>query len=161
MTVEKETFQICNVWLSEISRRWSMHATLNTLQSFSHLPRVHKANLTWLIDDTMMQQNSKGIAWLWNLPRLHQSSRMFSLIFPHSTQTREGWHVSRKFPAMILPLRMAPWPGHKLWRNIERICNSFQAQEVAIQNGVGGPEMHLGSDVSKIKWFGFCLVCFV
>ena len=32
---------------------------MSTIQSFSHIPHVHKANLTWSPDDTMMQLNSR------------------------------------------------------------------------------------------------------
>ena len=75
-TIEKETIQIwnisiCYVWLSEISRRWSMHATLNTY-SHSLIFLVYKANLTcaprWY---NIAIEFQEGGAWSWSLPRLH------------------------------------------------------------------------------------------
>ena len=139
--VEKETIQICNVWLLEIGRHWSTHATLNTLQSFSHVPHVQKANLdlaTQRYDDAAEFQKARGSGVYWDCINCQWH---FSLIFPHSTQTKESWQIACNDPTSkdgsVAKLS-------QLWRNIKKICNSFQAQEVVIQSGTGDPEIAFG-----------------
>ena len=53
--------------------------------------------------------------------------------------------LAEKLPATILPLGQG-WLCDQVAtrRNIKRISNSFQAQEVTIQGGVGGPEIAFG-----------------
>ena len=71
----------------------SAYTTLNAIQSISHIPRIHKANLTWWIDDTMMQQNFQG--WLRG-PGIYQDCIIDMLcktysIFLHSTWAGITW----------------------------------------------------------------------
>ena len=70
-------------------RHQSTHTTLNIIQSFSHIPHIHKANLT-MVPPMIQWCNwiSGGAAMLWNLSRLHHFQGHFCksyLIIPHST----------------------------------------------------------------------------
>ena len=53
--------------------------------------------------------------------------------------------LDKKSPATIQPLGQG-WLYNQVAtrRNIKRICNLFQAQEVTIQGGVGDPEIAFG-----------------
>ena len=55
--------------------------------------------------------------------------------------------LAEKLPATISTLGLGKdgsMTKSQLWRNVKRICNLFQAQEVAIQSRVGGPEIAFG-----------------
>ena len=83
-TIEKETFWVCNVWLLEICRCWSMHTAL-TLYSHSHMFLMF-TRLIWLGPSEIqwMQQNFQEREDMsWNLSRLHQTSRTLLWIIPN------------------------------------------------------------------------------
>jgi len=141
----KRNILICNVWLQENSRRWSTHIALNTLQSFSHVPRIqrliwpHPLMIQWCNWIPGEGAYGPGVYWdciigndtFTNLPRLEKMA---------------AGMLADKLTATILHLGKdgSVTKLSQLWRNIKRICSLFQAQEVAIQNGVGGPEIVFG-----------------
>jgi hypothetical protein len=88
---------IYNIWLSEVYKCWSTHMLLEDLQSFSHVPCVHKANLTraWWYDDATEFQGGEKMPW--SLSRLHQLSRTLLRILPNlSSQPRLVWGKIRE-----------------------------------------------------------------
>ena len=115
-----------------------MHATLNftVILIFFVYARLI---LTWQAEDMMMQLISRSCVDLeftktasivndafTNLPRPEKAAGM----------------LAENSSAMIPPLGQG-WLCDQVTtrRNIKRICNLFQAQEVTIQGGVGGPEI--------------------
>ena len=92
-----------NNWLLEVYSCWSAYTTLNTLQSFSHIPHMHKANLTTVPSMIQWCLISRGGAQGSGVYQsLHHCQGLFCELYLIFLTTPEL--IAKKFPVMILLL---------------------------------------------------------